>query len=405
MQETSRSLRIQLHQFLLLAALLWPAGAYAQESGHTLLLKNERLLEGTVYRLGDRYQVKMGEGSKVTIPADQVAFVGQSKLEAYQFLKSSVATWTVGEHFQLTRWCLLNGLLDEATAHYQLVAQSHGEHTRVKQLGKELEKKLLEIPGFRAYLGLAPIEKQSPVVTASAVVPASDDGQSVDIISTTMHPEIAALYSRKVQPILMNRCSQAACHGTQTKTGLMIKQPYAREFARISTENLASVLKYVRRESKEISPLLKYATKAHGIQKQAAISVAETQLLKELSEWIQFVQNPVVSAVAVHERAGNQVRTAQARQFVPFSPAVALVPDGPIRVPSRIPSGAMPLGTGGNPAAGGQATQQFPSGQSPSISEIDELDRQLRQILGENPAPSADPFDPEEFNRQSRNLR
>ena len=103
MQETSRSLRIQLHQFLLLAAMLWPAGAYAQESGHTLLLKNERLLEGTVYRLGDRYQVKMGEGSKVTIPADQVAFVGQSKLEAYQFLKSSVATWTVGEHFQLTR--------------------------------------------------------------------------------------------------------------------------------------------------------------------------------------------------------------------------------------------------------------------------------------------------------------
>ena len=67
--------------------------------------------------------------------------------------------------------------------------------------------------------------------------------------------------------------------------------------------------------------------------------------MKELSEWIQFVQNPVVSAVAVHERAGNQVRTAQARQFVPFSPAVALVPDGPIRVPSRIPSGAMPLGT------------------------------------------------------------
>lgn len=377
----------------------------AQELGTTLLHENERVFEGTVYRVGDFYQVQLGAGSKISIPADKVVFVGNSKLEAYDFMRGRVTTWTVGEHFQLTRWCLINGLLDQATAHYQQVSKTHGHYTRVKQLGKELEQKLLEVPGFREYLGLSPLSSDnSAVVTAAAVgtspsMVKSADIQSVDILSTTMHPEIAAAYSRKIQPILINRCSQAACHGTMSKNELMIKPPYAKEFARISTENLTSVLKHISRDSKEISPLMKFATTAHGIQKQAAISVTETQILTELSDWIQFVQNPVVSAVAVRQAAGNQVRTAQAQRFVPFSPAVALIPDGPIRVPSR---GAMPLGAGTEiPSETGG--KQFPTGQAPSVSEIDELDRQLRQILGEGPVKSGDPFDPEEFNRQSRN--
>lgn len=405
MQESCPTSNLRINVCLLLLGLFCGGIANAQELGSILLLKNERVLEGTIYRLGDFYQVRMGSESKVSIPSDQVAFVGKTKLEAYDFLRSQVETWTPGEHFQLTRWCLLNDLLDQATAHYQHVSKTHGHYVRVKQLGKELEQKLLEVPGFRAYLGMEPLKKEQPaVVTASATGGSKDKIQSVDILSTTMHPEIAAAYSRRIQPILLNRCSQAACHGTMSKTGLMVKKPYAKEFARISTENLASVLKYVSRNSKEISPLLKFATTAHGIQKQAAISVAETQILTEMSDWIQFVQNPVVSAVAIRQAAGNQVRTAQAQQFVPFSPGVALIPDGPIRVPSRIPGGATQLGSPTGPQ-NGTGGQQFPSGQAPSLSEIDELDRQLRQILGEDRPASADPFDPEEFNRQSRNLR
>lgn len=396
----------------------------AQVAGTAVLLKNDRVLEGQVSLRGNIYQVKVGENSKVSLPAEQVAFVGSSMREVYEYKKAQIETWLPGDHFQMTRWCLLHGLADEATLHYEKVAEKHAADPRVVQLRLQLEKKLLELPGFREFLGLKPkpVQRDSAVVTASAVESAGQGVSSQDanavtaggvsVAATVMHPEIAAVFSRKIQPILVNRCSQAACHGAFAKNKLVLHEPYARAYAKMSEKNLASVLKQVSANENEISPLLKYASSPHGLQRQAAISVTETQLLTELRNWIQFIQNPVVSAVAQDVPEGqSRVAQARAQQFVPYSPAVILTPYGSRR-PNPVPPGAMGLPQ--NPSASADlpsgklnrgnrpARGVFPEGNSPTSSEIDDLDRQLRQLLGEPPPAKMDPFDPEEFNRQIR---
>ncbi|MFN3190504.1 MAG: hypothetical protein ACE361_08270 [Aureliella sp.] len=424
-----------------LLLLLVPAFAAAQSNstgihsdsvvgGAVLLKASQRVIEGRVVPSGDAVTVHMSEDAKVQLPLESIEHIGADKRAIYDFKakRKDTSQWRAGDDFKLTRWCLSNGLFLEATEHYQRVAKLNGDHPRVKQLALELRSKLLSDPGFRAHLGMPPEENVTQSMTARAS--SGEAGQTkganpvrpagVDFSVTTMHPEIAGHFSRRIQPILMNRCSQAACHGGQSANGLRILEPYRSAYERVTTENLRSVLGQVSSGPEALSPLLTYATTAHGIQRQAAISVTETQLLKELTTWVRFVQNPVTTA-GVLPMSGQQAMTAnvitpEAQVMVPYQNAVRLVPVQPGSSGLR-PVPGVPVGNAvaqPNPSQIGPTQEPFPGQDRPLQSEIDELDRQLRQILGEPPAGAAteatsspvpvsnqaDPFDPQVFNRQ-----
>ncbi|MEM7478965.1 MAG: hypothetical protein AAF483_28615, partial [Planctomycetota bacterium] len=372
-----------------------------------VLLKTDRVLTGRVNREGEVYRITMDEGSSVAIPIANVVHVGADKLEIYGYKKSQIKQLHGGDHFQLTHWCISNGLLAEAADHYKAVAKEHPNHPRVKQLAQELKSKMLAVPGFREFLGLPP-EKSAPVQQLNRIASDQTDA-SVAMASgfkaAMMHPEIGARFSLRIQPILMNRCSQSACHGSQGKSDLTLLAPYRSNYEKMTTSNLQSVLSQLSTDKKEISPLLKYATTAHGIQRQPGISITETGLLQELTNWIQFVQNPVTSAVAFGKDPG-QVTTlgSTASQNGSYMPSMRLVP-------------VQPGGSGLKPVPQADLHGvQFPEGDVPLVGEIDALDEQLRKILGE-PAtprgnvppkgaaprvPNNDAFDPAEFNRQSQ---
>lgn len=406
----------------IVALLLSSNPSMGQTVGKVLLMNNGAVLPkssqglntGGIEKRGDFYVVQIAEQSSASIPIDQVRYVGQSLEDLYRFKVAATKRWEVGDHYQMTSWCLRNGMVDHATQHYQEVARQAGDHPRVKQLALQLEKQMLEEPDFRKFLGLVPLEKEA--ATSRVLASGETSGDATSPVTTAssylsdvaLQPEIAARYSQKVQPILMNRCSQAACHGAQSQNALRLLEPYGQQYARISSENLKSVLGQIDSQPDQLSRLITYATKAHGIQRSAAIALTETQLLSELRNWIEFVHNPVVTAVATGpDGNAGALQRAQAREFVPYSPAVRLVPVTPGQSDLRQV-----------PRNGGES--QFPAGGVPSSSEIDELDRQLRSMLGEAPrnAPSAnpnaasptkptnaakDPFDPEEFNRQAPN--
>jgi hypothetical protein len=427
--------------------------ARSQSIGGAVLLQNDRLIEGQVVPSGDFFSIQVAEQSRVSIPKSEVVHVAADKRGIYQFKRDAVKRWEAGDHFQMTRWCMLNELHAEAAGHYREVADLHGDHPRVRQLALELQSRLLKIPEFRSYLGLA-VEESKPgskpgvsvaetqsgaapksLASTGSVVTASTNKDFSATTAAALHPQIAAQFSRRIQPILMNRCGQPACHGAQSNNGLRILEPYRAAYERVSSENLRSVLAHVSTNSGELSALLQYATTAHGIQPQAGISITETKLLTELTNWIQFVQNPVATAVAETSASSSGASVAGGRiaaptPFVPYSPAAALVPVQPgasgLRpVPKDSMNGQMLGGEiEANPA-------YFPNGDVPLSSEIEALDRQLQQILGENrgqqkqPSPMQsqssggrqpaaggmptadrpgvhDPFDPAAFNRQSR---
>jgi hypothetical protein len=329
---------------------------------------------------GEFYEVEIAPNSRISIPLKNVSHLGGSLEELYQAKRRTISRWSIGDHFQLTRWCLVNDLLPRAAEHYAIIVAQAPDHPRVKQLGIELQERLLRDEKFRAFLGMnspPPIAKhpadthsvsspnstlvpasQAAVSTASASAPGVVQASNTQLAGI-QHPEIARQFTERVQPILLNRCSQAACHGAQSSTTFRLAPPYGSGAARLTAENLSSVLKLISLNPNEVSLLTHYATQPHGIQPAPAIALNENKLIQELESWIALVRNPVVLAVGSNSSGpGSQVRTAEQLNFEPFSAAVTLIPVDPATVPLR----------------------QVP-----------------RQQVA---APDADPFDPAEFNRR-----
>lgn len=159
--------------FLLFA--LWNCPAQWAESQiwdpGVALLGNERCLEGRIELVGDRYVVRKTEGNQVSIPREQVQFVGQSKSEVYQFKKRYLTSKSrPGDHYKLARWCLSVNMLAEAGEHYLSLAKTHPptNNPTVKRLGVEIKDAMLQQSDFRRYLGMAPVVRpESPARSSS----------------------------------------------------------------------------------------------------------------------------------------------------------------------------------------------------------------------------------------------
>lgn len=339
-----------------------------------LLKKTDRIMFGTVRLNGNYYEVEIADQSRVSIPREQVDFIGAGAEEVYQHKCRSITRWKTGDHFQLTRWCLQNRLLVHAIDHFAEVEKQSPNHPAVNQLGAELQQKILSDEQFRAFAGLPVLNTAKAIATAR---PAAADRVSTASTNAklTEHPQIAVYFNDRVQPILMNRCSQAACHGASSTNALRLFEPRGNAYVRVSSENMKRVLALIDPDESGTPKLLSYATKLHGAQRLPGIAISESSLIDELKKWIHFSQNPVVPAVAMQ----SPLPTSKLNPLAPGSTPLRSVP-------------------------GSSSQVEFPAGTTrPAISEIDALDAQLNHILAKEksiPATPQDPFDPAEFNRQ-----
>lgn len=398
-------------------ALAQSLGEAPQATLAALLLKNDRVLLGKIERQGDAFLVRIADDSQVSIPKAQTQFLGRHIQDLYIYKRQSLTNPTTGDHFKLTRWCMANQLLDQAVNHYQIVAKDAGSHPRVKQLAVELRNQLLEVEDFRSYLGLPPIVQRAAVLQSPAAAPptspsivaqaaAASGGRHVVAASHKLesppHPLVVQRFADRVQPLLISRCSQAACHGGQAENRLRLINPNSKFFAQTSADNLASVLPFAQPLARDVIPLLAYATQAHGLQRQPGIAITEASGVAELQAWVELVHNPVVTAVAAAPSSGLRPVPGGLLPVDRDAGQLKQVPRG-----EALPAGGNALS--GKPASG---NIQFPPGhEPPSLGELDALERQFDRLRPATPGtsdlPAAsssrdpfDPFDPAEFNRR-----
>lgn len=398
------------------AAVLCPESVIAQSTQAVVLLKNDRVLEGDVEKQGDSFAIKIATASRVMLPKDQVQYIGTSKLDLYQYKLRGILKPSAGDHFKLSRWCMVNGLLDQAVIHYLEAAAWNGENPSIKRLAVELKEQLLKVPEFREYLGL-PDEstgvRTSVVSLAVARTGTGEAGggvQQAGGVQELPPQEVVAVFGERIQPILLNRCSQAACHGGQTKTPLRIIEPHARFGPQTNTNNLKSVLAYVP-ERDGISPLIGYATRAHGLQRRPGVELAESQLLEELRNWVALVQNPVVPGHDVSSSGSAPLQSFDSLRSIgsPEGRGSSLSPVVRGNEPRPVPNSS------NNPAAAPSqdATRASTLDQwrSPAVVPNSGANGADHEALAPNAAPvreptvvlpgtasSGDPFDPKAFN-------
>jgi uncharacterized protein YcgI (DUF1989 family) len=288
-----------------------------------------------------------------------------------------------------------------------------------------MKEKMLDDKGFRQFLGLPEPERPTRLASQAASKPgAAADSVVVQASTASESPLVLRHFSQTIQPILKNRCSQAACHGYRSKNGLRIIHPYGEQAAEITARNLEQVRKFLESDGTSDPLLIRFAVTAHGPARSPAISERELPLIQELFGFAALHQNRVVPAVA-------QSETDPSRAQVGHAGGISNAP-GAVR-PQPVPGGAQQLTPSKN------VQQQFPinrEGQGSSVSptsapgsqaelmrEIDALELELEKQLNQPPASKpqtpgrstagspqtpaineSDPFDAAEFNSK-RNQR
>ncbi len=409
---------------LTLGLCLLTIQAFAQSGSppqSLLVLKTGRVLSGQISESPGGYVVDnpSGNSGSMRVPFSLVRFEAKSLRDAYLKLRRYMPEITATNRIDLARWCIMNGLKDEARLELRDALRLEPQRSEARTLLRRLDH--TSSPSSSLMLTLPKSESTSPTFDRT-------EAKSLAGLSRPLAEQFVA----RVQPLLVNKCSNAGCHNQTSEQEFRLKRIRAGRGHRLySRQNLAAVLKRVDTERPHQSKLLVALHDGHArtgsdlLEGRAGVAQAET-----IRQW-------VVSVIA--EQTGKDPRFAitpnprSLQQPAELDNSVEARPIAPSKILAASSSQASkpstsPTATGfghsfdrstgsgrerstqGNSAAASPSdaptqgnSQQFASREPSSTPPL-----QQRRIFPFMPAlpessigvpESDDPFDPAEFNR------
>jgi hypothetical protein len=243
-----------------------------------LLLQDGGVLTGEISQTADWYVVGHA-GGQMQIATSRVQFVGHSLADAYQYRCQHLSGNTLDGHLGLADWCLRYNLLDEATKELNAARSLGPDHPRLALLDRRLST-AKERPAQSATVAA---QKSNPTTVATAgAAPATRPDVSNNVVE---------LFTRKVQPVLVNNCTVAKCHQPGGAQAFQLNRAVLRGEAnrRTTMQNLAATLALIDREHPETSPLLTVPRQTHGGMTAPIFGARQEPALKHLADWIALV--------------------------------------------------------------------------------------------------------------------
>ncbi len=236
----------------------------ARSTGHILLLRSERALEGDIEKLGNRYRIRRG-AAEVWVAADQAVRLCADWDDAYRFMQSRANLGDADERLRLARWCRLNGLDAKALAEARVVLRMRPGQPEATHLVALLE------------------QQPSPSKATPAPAPAAPPAPAKDV---DLSPEAMITFTNRIQPILMNTC--ARCHtGAQAGAFRLWRVTECGQHG-ATQRNLATVLAHVNLEQVAVSALLVKAVSPHGGAAARPLPSKEAAPFQILQAWIEL---------------------------------------------------------------------------------------------------------------------
>ncbi|HAH46015.1 MAG TPA: hypothetical protein DCM07_14415 [Planctomycetaceae bacterium] len=351
-----------------------PLPSVAQSETSLLLMKSGRMVSGEISESAGGYLVKNPTGSMV-VPFESVLFEAKDLHEIYLKQRASMKYPTANSHLDLARWCITNELYEEAKSELR-------DAIRLEPKRSEPQLMLRRLMGVSAE-NQPTVQEKIQETLIRKQLESSDEATSLTGISR----EQSALFVRKIQPIMLNKCGNANCHGNAAKSEFRLTQ-VTRRYGnhRIYAEkNLAEVLKWIDLEDPLRSQLL---TKSEQDHPQQGIVVytgyAGRKQQQVIQEWVAAVvadrlKQDQLRVERLTKRANR--RTGQARENL-LKQADGIMTTNEVQQvdmeaevePARL-KGDISLISGFEPK---------------KLS-----DQEINELVKEKPA---DPFDPEQFN-------
>jgi hypothetical protein len=245
-----------------------------------LVLRNGQILEGRITKLKDRYLVDLPDG-EIQIRNAEVDFVCRSLEEGFQQKRAAIQSGDWREHLELARWCLKHRMNDHAEAELSAAESVSPHNPMVAALRRQAE----------------PIPE---VVKPEKTAPLDDSvtNEELDEMVRSLPPRTMEVFTQKVQPVLINNCTAAGCHGSQSTNNLRLFRVSAGETAhkRLTQRNLYSVMQFVNRENPSQSPLITVPINPHGSATRAIFTEKRVGQYLNVAEWLMALDSSDRSA-------------------------------------------------------------------------------------------------------------
>ena len=349
-----------------------------------VVLVSGRVFSGTVTEIAGGYRVEQETGH-VTLPYNQVKLTARSLAAAYEALRRSFEDPTAREHLALADWCLEHGLLRQAHAEVNRALILEPLRTDARTMLIKLEAQLNP-------------HKKGATVSRPAM---SADGfvHTGESTASGLSRGTLQTYIRHVQPLLMNKCGNAHCHGAAATNAFHIQNVRlnSQRGRTAGANNLDTVLNFIDPENPSASDLI--AVIREGSEPHAKIFSGPKgdRQLEILANWVAQVSD---------EFDPSKVGRPRPNRFTPPSTAMRLAnANAPVNGSSadalgRVVFTKSEMRTSPQQTADRSVPRPFqpvPDARplpNPNISREARLLERIRQ----EEAP--DLFDPDEFNRK-----
>jgi hypothetical protein len=183
----------------------------------------------------------------------------------------------------LAEWCL----------HYQLRLRA-ADHLLTAIAINPNEPAISRIQRFWNASTQAPTRPRPTVAAA----PTTSSRQDVEAALKTLPPKSMERFTHKVQPLLLNYCSNSNCHGPNSESSFRLVRPlFAKRMTRRFTQrNLHTILQYIDRANPQQSQLLTIPKQPHGNLSTPVFGDRQEVQYQNLEQWVTKLSPPNTAA-------------------------------------------------------------------------------------------------------------
>ena len=300
-----------------------------------LVMKTGRTIGGRISQSAGGYVIEQPHGT-IVVPFELVEFPARDEREAVKLFRQRTPNPTAGFHVGLAQWCLRYQLLDEARDELRaaLLVEPHRADAR------NMLRRLNDV--------LDPPEPPADHKAARDI--RTEDGFDLPEATSLagLAPDTARIFTERVQPILMNKCGNVACHGSAADREFRLTRVRLTGGAhRVHSErNLAATLSYVDRRHPDRSPLVVIPQGNHGRAGRTVFSGPfGNEQLETLRDWVRQVAEqaqPTAAAQPVSQRPEARGESGRDDSFpdlvghrIAHDPAIAATPSRGVHSPSH----------------------------------------------------------------------
>lgn len=359
-----------------------PAETQLEFSEGVIVLDDGRVFSGKISNVTGGYRVEWN-GTYAIVPFAKVDVTSPTLHGAYVALRDRILKPTAADHLQLAEWCLSN----------KLVGQARTEVTKaltLEPLRPEARVLMTQIDD------LINPEKQKVQLPSQAAMTIDGFLRAEQDKSSGMNRQAHQDFIRQIQPLLMNKCGNAACHGASAQNTFQLQAIHRGTSGNRlqSQQNLEAVLKFIDKSNPGRSQLLLTDPTLNSVHRKVFLGSRGAIQYQILSNWVASVagkpltatSQPAMAANAYNKRPGSgEANSSMNRPTQPSSNSIQLLSAQEIV-----------------PASATERRDQINRSTANSTDDLTSLNKRQQAALRQEAIQQAqpDPFDPEIFNRR-----